>query len=190
MINRIVAVFVMVIVLLPVSNVIASDTLQSAKPLPDITLIVPENEAYRKYLGLSGKPGEQFGIADIKADILLIELFSMYCPYCQAEAPLVNDFHDIAMELKNKGIIIKVLGLGASNTQFEVDHFRDTYGVQFPLLPDKNLALYKALEGEGTPSFIGVTLKDGNVPQIVLKEAGGFDSAEEFLEVLLKKAGY
>ena len=44
--------------------------------LPEITLTVPENTELQLYLGVSGK--QTFAIPEIKAEIVLIEIFSMY----------------------------------------------------------------------------------------------------------------
>jgi peroxiredoxin len=172
------------------ANLIYNAGLSIAEPLPAITLKIPESEIYREYLGIAGTPGEKFNLADVKANILVIELFSMYCPYCQAEAPRINEFHVLARQMEKEGVSIKMVGLGASNTQFEVDYFRDTYGIQFPLFPDKNLAMYKKLGGDGTPGFIGCLVKKDASPDIILKESGGFETAEGFLALVLQRAGY
>ncbi len=170
---------------------VLNETAQAEEAMPEVTLTLPENEKHIEYLGIKGSPGETFSITDIDTDILLIELFSMYCPYCQAEAPLINEFYELAsVQEKEQGIRIKVIGLGASNTQFEVDHFRDTYDVPFPLFPDKDLSMYKKFGGEGTPGFIGSLYKQGEKPVIVLRQSGGFQTAEGFLALLLQRAGY
>ncbi|MGD2100297.1 MAG: hypothetical protein PVG35_22205 [Desulfobacterales bacterium] len=44
--------------------------------LPDFSLAVPQNDEYRNYLGVAGK--EFFTIPEIKADVVIIEIFSMY----------------------------------------------------------------------------------------------------------------
>jgi hypothetical protein len=44
--------------------------------LPEIILNVPETPEHREYLGLTGK--KTFKIPDIKSDIVIIEIFSMY----------------------------------------------------------------------------------------------------------------
>jgi protein-disulfide isomerase len=67
-----------------------AETKSETELLPDITLTIPENTAHVQYLGLKGEPGTPFKISDIDADILMIELFSMYCPYCQKAAPNIN----------------------------------------------------------------------------------------------------
>lgn len=157
--------------------------------LPELLLATPESELHRDYLGLSTQPGELFKVSDIKADLLVIELFSMYCPFCQKEAPLVNELHRKMQENTTKGLSIKIIGLGASNSQFEVEHFGEAYGVEFPLFPDKDMSMYKALEGAGTPGFVGYKLKGSPQPVNVLRNSGGFYNAEDFLQDLIDNSG-
>jgi len=163
-----------------------------AELMPEIILPLPENAGQRTYLGLEDSKSETFSVDDIDADIVLIELFSMYCPYCQEEAPLVNELHTLMNALPESGPRVKIIGIGASNSEFEVDHFRDTYNVEFPLFPDQDLSIYKALSGAGTPGFIGLRMdpKGTSEPQIVLRQSGGFHSKEEFLAELIGYAGY
>ena len=44
--------------------------------LPEITLSAPQDTELQLYLGVSGK--QTFAIPEIKAEIVLIEIFSMY----------------------------------------------------------------------------------------------------------------
>ena len=44
--------------------------------LPEIVLTVPESPEHQEYLGVTGK--KTFQIPDIKSDIVIIEIFSMY----------------------------------------------------------------------------------------------------------------
>ena len=44
--------------------------------LPEIVLSVPANQDLQKYLGLSGK--KTFTIPEIKTEVVIIEIFSMY----------------------------------------------------------------------------------------------------------------
>lgn len=159
--------------------------------LPEIVLSVPEEQVHRDYLGLTGSPGDKFKLSDIKADILIIELFSMYCPFCQEEAPKVNELYERLDELnEHRDIVVKIIGLGASNSSLEVEHFRETYQVKFPMFPDQDLSKYDLLKGDGTPTFIGCVLTAGADSKIVLRSSGGFYSAEEFMKELLTKSGY
>jgi hypothetical protein len=44
--------------------------------LPEIILTAPNNAVHQEYLGIAG--GKTFTIPEIKADIVIIEIFSMY----------------------------------------------------------------------------------------------------------------
>ncbi len=166
-----------------------SDAKNTTEYLPRLELTVPKDESARKYLGLQAKPGEKFTPADIKADILLIELFSMYCPYCQNAAPSVNKLFQDMEEVSKNGPVVKIIGIGATNSQFEVEHFKETYDIAFPLFPDRDSSKYTALGGAGTPTFIGCRLNNGKQATIVLRKAGSFHDADEFLQQLIKSAG-
>jgi len=165
---------------------------RTAELMPEIILPVPENAEHRSYLGLGDTDSDTFSVADIDADVVLIELFSMYCPYCQEEAPLVNELYELMNGLPQSGPRVRIIGIGASNSEFEVAHFSDTYDVEFPLFPDQDLSIYKALSGAGTPGFIGLRVNPEGTsePQIVLRQSGGFHSTEEFLAELIGYAGY
>jgi thiol-disulfide isomerase/thioredoxin len=160
---------------------------RTAEQLPEFELPVPDEENHRTYLGLESSSGT-FSVGDIEADIVLIELFSMYCPFCQEEAPLINELYELMNEQSESGPSVKIIGIGASNSEFEVDHFRTTYNVQFPMFPDQDMAIYKALSGAGTPGFVGVRLSEGEAPLIVLRQSGGFHSKENFLGQLIEFA--
>lgn len=163
---------------------------RTAEQLPEFELPVPGDENHRTYLGLDANAGSGgiFTVADIDADIVLIELFSMYCPFCQEEAPLINELFELMNDLPESGPSVKIIGIGASNSEFEVNHFRTTYNVEFPMFPDQDMAIYKALSGAGTPGFIGVRLSDGEAPLIILRQSGGFYSKDDFLAQLIEFA--
>ena len=44
--------------------------------LPDFSLAVPKNDDHQNYLGVAGR--EAFNIPEIKADVVIIQIFSMY----------------------------------------------------------------------------------------------------------------
>jgi len=171
---------------------VASTLVASVPPLKDevlqkINLPIPKNPEEKSYLGLSG--GGNFKIPQIKANLVLIEIFSMYCPYCQADAPKINELYQLienTMELKNK---IKMFGIGAGNTPFEVEVYKKTYKVPFPLFPDKDFVVHKAYGEPRTPYFIVVKINDDRSYQIVHTQLGEFPGAEKFLELMLKASG-
>lgn len=49
---------------------------QVGEVLPDMEFAVPKNPEHQQYLGLSGK--NTFRIPEIKAEVVILEIFSMY----------------------------------------------------------------------------------------------------------------
>jgi len=155
--------------------------------LPEISLPIPQETVHRNYLGLSNEG--LFQIPQIKAKIVLVEIFSMYCPACQNEAPRVNELYKlIESDSKTKGRI-KLVGIGAGNTPFEVDVFRKKYEVPFPLFSDTDFSIHKSLGEVRTPYFIGVKINDDGTHQVIYSVLGGFKKPDEFLNLLLQSSG-
>lgn len=166
-----------------------ADTKTNVELLPDITLTVPENKVHAEYLGLKGEAGSSFKLSEIDADILFIELFSMYCPYCQKAAPKVNELYEKMEQLKRPDLKLVIIGIGASNTDLEVDTFRQGFDIPFPLFSDKDLSIYKTLAGAGTPTFIGCKKEGDDSTIIFFRKSGGFKDASGFLEDVLNRSG-
>ena len=155
--------------------------------LPDFTLPQPASGAERDYLGLSS--GGNFKVPDIRAKVVLIEIFSMYCPFCQKDAPNVNKLYE-AIEtsptLKGK---IKLIGIGAGNSAYEMEVFRKRYNVSFPLFPDADFTLHKRLGETRTPYFIAVRINEDKSHKVIYSKLGSFGDVAPFLDNLLKLAG-
>ena len=84
---------------------------------------------------------------------------------------------------------MKLIGIGAGNSPFEVDYFRGTYTIPFPLFPDKNYDIHDRIGGVRTPFFIGLTITQGKPAEIFFTQVGKFETAEAFLELILKESG-
>ncbi|MFV0436842.1 MAG: TlpA family protein disulfide reductase [Desulfopila sp.] len=158
--------------------------------LPEIFLPLPDDLSQRSYLGLSETADSQFALGAIDADVLVIELFSMYCPFCQEEAENVNTLYELMENFSKPEFSVKMIGIGANNSAFEVEHFRNTYAVRFPLFPDPEMSMYNALGGKGTPGFIAYRKQEDGSWLIIHRQSGGFYNVEEFFKELLHKSGY
>jgi peroxiredoxin len=151
--------------------------------LPDISLKVPEDQAQKEYLGLQGNG--MFKVPQIMAKVVVIEIFSMYCPYCQREAPNVNSlYRKIEDNPKLRGKV-KLIGIGAGNSPFEVDVFRKKYEVPFPLFSDENYALYQCLGEVRTPYFFAAKINPDGTTTVLYSQLGGLHGADRFLESIL-----
>ena len=156
------------------------------RPLPVFSLPAPENSAHLAYLGLA--PGKSFHIREIKAQVVIIEIFSMYCPHCQREAPTVNAFYERIEKDRHLRGRVKLIGIGAGNTAFEVAFFQKKYAIPFPLFPDEKFEIHNKMGQVRTPYFIGVTL-NGDQATIFYSQLGGPQDARQFLDALLKHSG-
>ncbi len=165
----------------------AQKELAKGDALPAIKLPVPQTAAAKGYLGLTA--GESFTVSQIKAEVLIIEIFNMYCNLCQGEAPLVNELYQLINKdpsLKKK---IKMIGIGAGNTLLEVEVFRKNYQVLFPLFPDEDFVVHKAVGEVRTPFFICAKRNADGSLKVFHTNLGSFRDAAQFLKKVVTLSG-
>ncbi len=150
--------------------------------LPDIRLAIPTDAAYQKYLGIKGDG--TFSLHQIKAPVVIVEIFSMYCPHCQREAPSVNDLYTKIQQNEKLKDKVKLVGIGVGNSPFEVAYFKKTYSIQFPLFSDGEFVIHKQLGEVRTPYFICIkNHKDGG-HTIFYSKLGGIADNAVFLKLI------
>ena len=170
----------------PVSG--SNKTPKKGDTLLEIKMTVPQNDLERRYLGL--ERGETFIIPQIKATIVIVEIFSMYCPYCQKEAPEINRLYSIIQGNPNLKDKIKLIGIAAGNSSFEVGIYKKKYNVPFPLFPDEDFLIHKCIGEVRTPYFLGVKINADGTHKIFYSQLGKFNGAEPFLELIIKESGF
>ena len=154
---------------------------------PNITLPFPEKADEKEYLGLTGKGS--FKIPQIKAELIILEIFSMYCPYCQKEAPNLNELYQIINkreDLKNK---IRIIGVGVGNNPFEVDVFRNQYNIQFPLFSDESYSVHKSVGEVRTPYFFVIKNTGDKKNTLIYSKVGSIQDPKQFLDKILEESG-
>lgn len=152
---------------------------------PKITLPAPPDAAHRKWLGLAEE--KPFSATDIRADILIVQIYSMYCPHCQKDAPRVNELYrkiTASAALKDR---VRLIGIGVGNSRFEVEFFRKSYSVLFPLFPDTDFSLHKTLGEVRTPYFIVIHLQPDQSGRVLYSKLGSIENQEKFLEMIAGK---
>jgi len=155
--------------------------------LPPFELPIPQDERDQSYLGLSGTG--QFTIAQIKAKVVIIQIFSMYCPVCQKEASRVNKLYRTIQKRKDLKDKIRMIGIGTGNSPFEVGFFRKKYEVPFPLFPDENLSIHEILGELRTPYFIGVKINRDGSDEVFYSRLGQFNDPNSFLKRIVELSG-
>ncbi len=146
---------------------------------PDITLQVPDDADHREYLGLEAESGT-FGLENVQAQLIIVELLSIYCPYCQKEAESVNELYE---RIASRGLDdrIKLLAMAPGNSAFEVGTWIKRYDTQFPIFPDPDYTFHKVLGETGTPHFFVLDMEDGQ-GKVLYSASGSFGPVASFLE--------
>jgi len=150
----------------------------AGEAFPDLPLAGPLDDGQRAYLGLSG---EEVRPSAMGARYLFVEVFSMYCPICQHDAPSVNRLYE-KVQASDFGKDVRFIGIGAGNTPFEVEVYRKKYAVPFPLFDDPDFIWHKALGEVGTPAFYLVDLRDGR--SVRYNHVGAIDDVDVMAALL------
>lgn len=153
--------------------------------VPFIKLHTPETLEERTYLGIEQEGF--FTIPSIKADVVIVYFFSLYCRFCALQSPVINDLYyaiDKDPDLKKK---IKIIGIGIGNTAMEVDAYKDETRLLFPLIPDPDFSVHKAYGEITTPHFFVVRIRGDGRHKIVYSTYA-FNDVKEFLGLILKKS--
>jgi peroxiredoxin len=120
---------------------------------------------------------------------VIIEIYSLYCPHCQAFAPEVNSLYRMIEQIPGLQDQIKLIGIAAGNSPLEVTAFKEKHEVPFPLFPDEDFSIHKALGEVRTPYFIAIKINKDRTNEIIYSELGSFGLAENFLQIILRNSG-
>jgi AhpC/TSA family. len=162
-----------------------SQTSDKKAPFPVFDLPIPQNVAYKNYLGISG--WGRFKISQIKSPVIFIGVFSAGCPHCRNAVPQVNELYQAIQahpDLKEK---IKIIGILDSYAH-DVDLFRTRYKVPFPLFPGQESVISQKLGVKYLPKFFGVKNNDNGTMEKFYSKTGEFWfwNPNRFLEKIIK----
>lgn len=155
--------------------------------LPIFRLPVPKISNEKSYLGVSGDGF--FSISQIRSQGILIKVFNLYCPVCQITATAMSEIYDRIEnnpDLKNK---IKLIGIGAGNSVLEVETFKKTYSIPFPVFPDENFEIYQALGKVRIPFLMVVKVNDHGSQEIMYTHLGALTDTTGFLDLMVEAYG-
>jgi thiol-disulfide isomerase/thioredoxin len=151
---------------------------KDSRAIINFTLSTPGKSNEINYLGLE-KNSRSFKLSQIDSPMVLIEVFSMYCIYCQQAAPQVNELYRL---IGKNGLAdkIKLIGIGTGNSHQEAEIFKDKFAVSFPLFPDFREGISVVLKVNSTPTFVLLSVRGRRIRSICRYE-GKFFNAEQFL---------
>jgi len=155
---------------------------QKGSQLPALHLEVPATPKDRSYLGLPET--KQFELADVEADLIMLEVIGVYCPQCHKQRPHINRlFHRVQKEagLAEK---IKFIGIAAGATPMEVAYLVKETNIPYPILTDEQFAVHQLLGNPRTP-FNMVVTRQGRV---IWAHLGIIEDMNAFLATLKQLA--
>lgn len=143
----------------------AVNLIKAGDPFPEIALTRPATEADSAYLGLGG--GDHYTLSQVKADLVIVEILSVYCASCRRQVPLYNRLHELIENDPRTAGRIKILGVAAGNGKREVEKFRENMELLHPVAPDPRFEMHRAIGGSRTPFSIYVRQDRLGQPGIV-----------------------
>lgn len=149
--------------------------------MPALTLPVPQDPAGQEMLGVAGR--ETFALADLKADLIFLEVIGVYCPQCVKQSPGFKTLFNRLNRGKTKGRVA-MLGLAAGGTEAEVRQLLGTGQYLFPVVSDPEYAAHKAL-GEPLTPYTIVSRPDGSVVHHHLGVVEDIDALYQLIRDLL-----
>lgn len=166
---------------------VSAGGIKAGDTLPDAEIKGQISPNHAAYLGLPAG-GAPFRLSQIKAELVLVEIFSMYCPRCQAAAPKLNRVFE-RLKASPLGSRLKFVALGAGNTPFEVDYFRKKHNASMPMFPDTDYTLHKVFGNVGTPAFFMLrALPGGKGLKVLLAQEGATEGEDAFFEQIQRAA--
>jgi thiol-disulfide isomerase/thioredoxin len=121
---------------------------------PDLTFTQTLSEEEQAYLGILQK--KSFSIREIRGNLILIEFISIFCVSCQRQAPIFNELYSsIESDPRLRGKV-KMVGIAAGNGLHEVEIYKKTYQIPYPILPDPKFDAHAAVGSPRTPFTIWI----------------------------------
>jgi thiol-disulfide isomerase/thioredoxin len=152
-----------------------------------VTFVRPQDKAALDYLGLQGD-AKTFTISEVNAEVVVVEVFNWDCHFCQREAPRMVELYQMLAQ-KGLGDRIKIMGIGATDTDLEIRQYQKSFNIPFPLIADPDYKSYGLVGRLEIPS-ISVFKRDAQgVWSLVFSKSREQRAAEAILKDILSSTG-
>ena len=118
--------------------------------LPKFKITVRSSTQERQYLGLK-EDLEIFSISKVPAKIILLEIFSVNCPHCKMQAQKLNNVYKLIHYNNDIASDIKFIGIAVGCDYTDLEKWKASMRVPFPLFPDENYIVWQQLGKPGIP---------------------------------------
>jgi thiol-disulfide isomerase/thioredoxin len=151
-----------------------------AIPFPDLIFTQSLSREEQNYLGLPRK--KIFSFREITGNLILVEFLSTYCINCQRQAPVFNEvYSSIERDPRLRGNV-KMIGVAAGNNMMEVEVFKKTYHIPYPIFSDPRFDVHTAVGSPRTPFSIWVRRDAQGNSIVVSTHLGLIESVKSALD--------
>ncbi len=137
---------------------------------PEVMLKAPAASEDSSYLGTA--EGQPFKISDIKADLVVVEIGSVFCGVCQKMAKVFNKVYSLIESNPETKGRIKMIGIFIGDIPSDIKAFREGLGGLYPIIPDEKFDVHKEVGNKYTPFTVFVRQNPNRKPGIVVKTHG------------------
>lgn len=143
--------------------------------LPELVFTAPPHLGDADILGI--QPEQNFSLASLDRDVILLEVIGVYCAECAKQAPLFNDLFN---RLKRRKMLDRVafIALAAGATPMEANYLRESGKYAYPIVHDQEYELHKKLNEAKTP-FTMLVRPDGSV---LFAHLGVYEDVDDLYE--------
>lgn len=156
-----------------------ADGLGPGSTMPAYQLKMLDSPEAGSYLGLKG--AKTFSLSQVGANLMVAEIFSVYCPVCQKNAPQLNQLFKIIQEDPSLSKNIKMMGIGLESDPAELGAYKQKFKTGFPLVSGPAQEIKKSVK------FIPLLLVVDKKGKILMSHAGEIKALEPILLELRKQ---
>lgn len=113
---------------------------------------------------------EDLSAADLRGEVLVLNVWYASCPPCRKEAPDLQAIHEEYLE---QGVAF--LGVNVRDAAGPAQAFETSYGITYPSLPDPDAEIMYALRGQVAPNAVPSTLVVDREGRVAARISGAAD---------------
>jgi peroxiredoxin len=148
--------------------------------LPNVNIKTPITKEIKNYLGV--KDDKSFSLLQIEAKLMVIEIFEVFCPVCQKNAPQVNQLFKFIREDRTLKKDVKMMGIVLGTQPDELSVYKEKFKVEFPLFLDPKKEIQNKLEIKYVPIVVVINKKG----KILMSHMGPIENIDPFLAEIRK----
>jgi cytochrome c biogenesis protein CcmG/thiol:disulfide interchange protein DsbE len=112
---------------------------------------------------LSGLDGRPIRLADLRGRPVWVNFWASWCPPCQEETPVLREVYE---QHRGRGLALVAVSVQETTVE-DVQHYVDTYGLEYTVGFDATSAIFHTYRGFGLPTQFFIDGK-GVIRKIVL----------------------